>query len=70
MRTITTTPSRESAARPEWRRICHVYLYKSLRSVCGTARRQADRGHGEVYCKTRGHSICVVCTEMMENPTM
>ena len=45
----------------------HYYDYGSVRSVCGTATRSADRGHGEQYCKSRGHGICVVCSEMVKS---
>lgn len=66
-----STTNKAAPKLPEWRRICHIYDHDSRRSVCGTATRRADRGHGEEYCKSRGHSVCVVCAEMRknENPT-
>jgi hypothetical protein len=68
MRTTTTSaPSRESTDRPEWRRICHYYDHGSTRSVCGTATRRADRGHSEKYCNSRGHGVCVVCSELVKS---
>jgi len=64
----TTTPDLQGKnTRPEWRKICHWYVGDSRRSVCGTATRRAGRGHTEEYCKSRRHSICIVCLEMREN---
>jgi hypothetical protein len=69
MSTITPELQGTNASHPEWRRICHYYGYESRVSVCGTATRRAGRGHSEKYCNSRGHSICVVCTAMLENET-
>jgi hypothetical protein len=38
----------------------------SVRSVCGAATRRADRDR-EQYCNSRGHGICVVCTEIAKS---
>ena len=59
----------EKTSRPEWRRICHWYHDYSRVSVCGTATRRAGRGHTEAYCKSRRHSICVVCLSIVESQT-
>jgi hypothetical protein len=51
---------------PEWRRLCHYYFPGTLRSACGTASRPPGEGHCEDECAARGHTICVVCTEIWE----
>jgi hypothetical protein len=48
------------------RRLCHYYFPGTLRSACGTASRQPAEGHDEGECAARGHTICVVCTEIWE----
>jgi hypothetical protein len=66
-RPTKTAKSEEDRKLPEWRRICHYYTHDSLRSVCGTARRRSAQGHGEEYCRSRRHSICIVCSELMKS---
>jgi hypothetical protein len=33
-------------------------------SACGTALRKPVAVHTEIECRERGHTICVVCTEI------
>ena len=66
MSTIAIEASERTSTLPEWRRLCHYYFPESLRSACGTATRKAGEGHYEDECAARGHTICVVCTEIRE----
>jgi hypothetical protein len=34
-------------------------------SVCGTARRRPGEDHFEDECRDRGHTVCVVCQELV-----
>jgi len=61
------TTNKETTKLPEWRRICHYYDDESRVSVCGTAMRRAGRGHKVEYCKSRRHSICIVCLSILES---
>jgi hypothetical protein len=62
----TTTVKRPRGANklPDWRRLCHVYRDRELRSICGTATRKPGEGHWYEECTARGHTICVVCAEI------
>ena len=64
MSTITVELPRQAPVRPEWRRLCHWYDADSERSVCGTARRKPGQEHSHAECAERGHTICVVCSEL------
>jgi hypothetical protein len=67
MSTISTERANAAATVPEWRRLCHRYIGDSQRSVCGTATRKPGQDHSEPECAVRGHTICVVCTELVGN---
>jgi hypothetical protein len=69
MSTITTERPDVNATTPEWRRMCHWYSGDSPVSVCGTARRKPGENHFEPECNAHGHTICVVCTEMVDLET-
>ena len=58
---------RKPAPPPDWRRLCHYYDHGSQASVCGVGRRKPGQDHTEDECRSRGHTICVVCTEILEN---
>ena len=64
--TVRRPKQKKTAKLPEWRRLCHIYLDESLLSVCGIAIRKPSEVHFEPECNARGHTICVVCTEMVE----
>ena len=64
MSTITIELPQPVHVRPEWRRLCHVYTADSQRSVCGTAWRKPEQDHSYAECIERGHTICVVCSEV------
>jgi hypothetical protein len=66
MSTTTTDRLEPAPTVPEWRRICHRYIGYSQQSVCGTANRKPGEGHGEAECAARCHTICVVCTELVD----
>ena len=65
----TTTVKRPSKSRalPQWRKLCHYYDWGSRRSLCGVGTRRLGELHFENECRSRGHTICVVCTEIIEN---
>jgi hypothetical protein len=66
--TITVERTHATDTASEWRRLCHYYFPGTLRSLCGTASRQPqDDLHDEDECAARGHTICVVCTEIWRN---
>jgi hypothetical protein len=67
MSTTTVKRLARSAAVPDWRRLCHWYHDDSPVSVCGVGRRKPGLDHTEDECRSRGHTICVVCTEILEN---
>jgi hypothetical protein len=67
-KTVRRPKQKESARLPEWRRICHYYEGDAQISFCGTAQRKPGEDHFEPECNARGHTVCVVCTEMVENP--
>jgi hypothetical protein len=69
MRTKTVRRPKEKATLelPEWRRLCHRYEGDSQRSVCGVGIRKPGEDHFEGECNARGHTICVVCTELLES---
>jgi hypothetical protein len=67
--TTVRQPSKKKRRLPEWRRICHFYNGDSQISICGTARRKPGEDHFEPECNARGHTICVVCVEMLELQT-
>jgi hypothetical protein len=68
MSTITVTrPEETTTDPPDWRRLCHYYDGDSERSVCGTATRKPGQEHYIEECTARSHTICVVCTEFVEN---
>ena len=66
MSTITTEGREAARTLPQWRRLCHVYADDSQRSVCGTATRKPGQDHTYDDCASRGHTICVVCNDMLQ----
>jgi hypothetical protein len=58
---------KQTAELPEWRRLCHIYNGDSPRSLCGVGIRKAGEDHFKEECNARGHTICVVCTEIVAN---
>jgi len=64
-KTVRRPKKKKAAKLPEWRRICHFYADDSEVSVCGTARRKPGEDHFEPECRARGHTICVVCGELV-----
>jgi hypothetical protein len=69
MRTKAVKRPVTPASPPEWRRLCHYYDPGAQKSVCGVGRRKPGEDHGENDCRSRGHTICVVCTEILDNRT-
>jgi hypothetical protein len=69
MSTTTVRQPGTTKRLPEWRRICRFYDGDSQTSVCGTARRKPGEDHFEPECNARAHTVCVVCTEMLELDT-
>jgi hypothetical protein len=67
-KTVRRPKDTESEKLPEWRRLCHYYADEvSQRSVCGVGIRKPGEDHFKEECNARGHTICVVCTEIVEN---
>jgi hypothetical protein len=66
MSTVTIEAPEHAPALPDWRRICHIYDIETDtgRSVCGTIIWIPDKAHSTEECNTRGHSVCVVCSEI------
>jgi hypothetical protein len=63
---IRTTPieaTNDDSVDSEWRRLCHYFEAGADISACGTAVRHGEV-HTEIECRQRGHTICVVCTEV------
>ena len=67
MRTRTARRPEQQTKLPEWRRICHRYVGDSQVSICGLATRKPGQDHVEADCRARGHGVCVVCEELLEN---
>jgi hypothetical protein len=67
MGTTTVKRPSKSLALPEWRRLCHYYDWGSERSLCGAGTRERGEYHFEAECRSRGHTICVVCSDLLEN---
>jgi hypothetical protein len=67
MSTKTVKRPAKPAIPPDWRRLCHYYDDGSQVSICGVGRRKPGEDHWEHECRSRGHTICVVCTEILES---
>jgi hypothetical protein len=65
MSTITTEQQDVTLVPPDWRRTCHRYYDEAQVSVCGTATRIPGEDHFEDECRSRGHSVCVVCEDFV-----
>jgi hypothetical protein len=66
-KTVRRPTETTTATLPEWRRLCHVYDGDSQRSICGVGTRKPGEDHYEQQCRFRGHTICVVCTDLLES---
>ena len=64
--TVRRPKETETAKLLEWRRVCHRYDDDSQRSICGLGTRKPGEGHYEDECNARGHTICVVCNDMLQ----
>ena len=67
MSTTTVKRPEKSRALPDWRRLCHYYDWAERRSLCGVGTRELGEYHFEAECRSRGHTICVVCTGIIED---